>query len=111
ADELAGRAGPGVSVVDVGASTIIPGLIDPHCHVTLLAYLLGGADCSQPASGDIAAIQGRLEAASPGADGWVTGSGYAEYKLAERRHPTRWDLDGRCRTSRARSITPRSTWR
>jgi predicted amidohydrolase YtcJ len=92
-DDLIAKAGAGAEVVDLGGATIVPGLIDPHCHVSMLAYLLGGADCSQPGATDIAAIQGRLEAAAPGADGWVTGSGYAEYKLAERRHPTRWDLD------------------
>lgn len=71
----------------------MPGLIDAHCHITLLAYLLTGADCSQPAAPDITAIRARLAATAPGPDGWVTGSGYAEFKLAERRHPTRWELD------------------
>ena len=80
-------------MVDLGDATVVPGLIDAHCHITLLAYLLTGADCSQPAAPDVAAIQARLAATPPGADGWVTGSGYAEYKLAERRHPTRADLD------------------
>ncbi len=83
-------------VVDLGDATVVPGLIDAHCHITLLAYLLTGADCSQPAAPDIAAIQARLASQAPGPDGWITGSGYAEYKLADRRHPTRWDLDAAC---------------
>jgi predicted amidohydrolase YtcJ len=93
AEDLIASAGTGVPVIDFEGATIVPGLIDPHCHVSMLAYLLGGADCSQPAASDIPAIQGRLAATDPGADGWVTGSGYAEYKLAERRHPCRRDLD------------------
>ena len=72
ADEVIGAAGPTVDVVDLGGATVVPGLIDPHCHVSMLAYLLGGADCSQPGAGDIAALQGRLEATPRGADGWVT---------------------------------------
>ncbi len=83
-------------VVDLGDATVVPGLIDAHCHITLLAYLLTGADCAQPAAPDVAAIQARLAAQAPGPDGWITGSGYAEYKLADRRHPTRWDLDAAC---------------
>ncbi len=80
-------------LIDLAGATIVPGLIDAHCHITLLAYLLPGADCSQPTAPDIASIQARLATTAPGPDGWVTGSGYAEFKLAERRHPTRWDLD------------------
>ncbi|HEY6495988.1 MAG TPA: amidohydrolase, partial [Trebonia sp.] len=71
------------------------GLIDAHCHVMNVGYLAAGADCSQPAAPDIAAIQARLRAAAgqTPAGSWVMGSGYVEYKLAERRHPTRADLD------------------
>ena len=88
-------AQPGAAVVRLDGATVVPGLIDAHCHVMNVGYLAAGADCSQPAAPDIAAIQARLRAAAggtpPGA--WVMGSGYVEYKLAERRHPTRADLD------------------
>jgi predicted amidohydrolase YtcJ len=93
ADELVAAAGPGASVLRFRGSTIVPGLIDAHCHISMLAFLLTGADCSSAGAPDIAAILQRLAAAEPGGDGWVTGSGYAEYKLADRRHPTRRDLD------------------
>jgi len=96
ADQLAAAAAAGGSrprIVELDGATIVPGLIDAHCHITLLAYLLTGADCSQPACQDIASMGRALAAQAPGPDGWITGSGYAEYKLAERRHPTRWDLD------------------
>jgi hypothetical protein len=88
-------AEPGAAVVRLDGATVIPGLIDAHCHVMNVGYLAAGADCSQPAAPDIAAIQARLRAAAAGtpAGSWVTGSGYVEYKLAERRHPTRADLD------------------
>lgn len=92
-DELVAAAGPGARVVDLAVSTIVPGLIDAHCHISMLAYLLTGADCSPAVATSIAAIGERLAATAPGPQGWVTGSGYAEYKLTDGRHPTRGDLD------------------
>ena len=88
-------AAGGAAVVRLDGATVIPGLIDAHCHVINVGYLAAGADCSQPAAPDIPAIQARLRAAADAAPAgsWVMGSGYVEYKLAERRHPTRWELD------------------
>ena len=88
-------AQPGAAVLRLDGATVIPGLIDAHCHVINVGYLAAGADCSQPAAPDIAAIRARLRAAAAAtpAGAWVMGSGYVEYKLAERRHPTRADLD------------------
>ena len=88
-------AEPGAAVVRLDGATVIPGLIDAHCHVLNIGYLAAGADCSQPAAPDIAAVQARLREAADRtpAGSWVTGSGYVEYKLAEHRHPTRADLD------------------
>src|ERR1700749_1017309 len=93
--EAVRAAAPGADEVRLGGATVIPGLIDAHCHVTDIGYLAAAADCSQPAAPDIAAIQPRLkQAAERTPDGsWVTGGGYAEYKLREARHPTRTELD------------------
>ena len=88
-------AAPGAATVRLDGATVVPGLIDAHCHVMNVGYLAAGADCSQPSAPDIAAIQARLRAAAAPtpAGSWVTGSGYVEYKLAEQRHPTRAELD------------------
>src|SRR5262249_3574568 len=93
--EIRAAASPGAAVVRLDGATIIPGLIDAHCHVANIGYLAAGADCSQPSAPGIPAIQARLrEAAGQTPEGsWVTGSGYVEYKLREGRHPTRADLD------------------
>src|SRR6516165_3132881 len=93
--EAVRAAAPGAEVVRLGGATVIPGLIDAHCHVADIGYLAAAADCSQPAAPGIAAIQARLRQAAERtpAGSWVTGSGYAEYKLREGRHPTRADLD------------------
>src|SRR6516225_4043971 len=95
AEGVRAAAAPGAEVVRLGGATVIPGLIDAHCHVTDVGYLAASADCSQPSAPDIAAVQARLrEAAGRTPLGsWVTGSGYVEYKLREGRHPTRADLD------------------
>jgi predicted amidohydrolase YtcJ len=88
-------ASPGVRVARLDGATVIPGLIDAHCHVCDVGYLAAAADCSQPSAPDIPAIQARLrEAADRTPEGsWVTGGGYVEYKLREGRHPTRAELD------------------
>ena len=89
------QAAPGAQVVRLDGATVIPGLIDAHCHVCDVGYLAAAADCSQPSAPDIPAIQARMrEAAGRTPEGsWVTGGGYVEYKLRENRHPTRADLD------------------
>jgi predicted amidohydrolase YtcJ len=93
--EVRAAAGPGAAVARLDGATVIPGLIDAHCHVADIGYLAAGADCSQPSAPDIPAIQARLrEASGHTPEGsWVTGSGYVEYRLRENRHPTRADLD------------------
>jgi hypothetical protein len=93
--EIRARASRGARTARLGGATVVPGLIDAHCHVSNVGYLAAGADCGQPSAPDIPAIQARLaEAAGRTPEGsWVTGSGYVEYKLREGRHPTRADLD------------------
>ena len=88
-------AGAGAAVLRLDGATVLPGLIDAHCHVINIGYLAAGADCGQPSAPDIPAIQARLRAAADRtpAGSWVTGSGYVEYKLTEQRHPTRAELD------------------
>ena len=93
--QVRAAAGPGAAVARLDGATVLPGLIDAHCHVADIGYLAAGADCSQPSAPDIPAIQARLrDAAGRTPEGsWVTGGGYVEYKLREGRHPTRADLD------------------
>ncbi len=95
AEAVRAAAAPGARVIGLDGATVIPGLIDAHCHVADVGYLATAADCSQPSAPDIPAIQARLREAAertPEAS-WVTGGGYVEYKLREGRHPTRADLD------------------
>ena len=94
-DEVRAAAGASAQVVRLDGATVVPGLIDAHCHVADIGYLAAAADCSQPSAPDIPAIQARLRAAADRTPegSWVTGGGYVEYKLREGRHPTRDELD------------------
>ena len=44
------RPRPGAAVARLDGATVVPGLIDAHCHVADVGYLAAGADCSQPAA-------------------------------------------------------------
>ena len=89
ADQIQAAASPGARVVRLDGATVVPGLIDAHCHVSNVGYLAAGADCGQPSAPGIPEIQARLREAADRtpAGSWVTGSGYVEYKLREGRHP------------------------
>src|ERR1700743_1050274 len=95
ADQVRATARRNAAVLSLDGATVIPGLIDAHCHVSDVGYLAAAADCSQPAAPDIAAIQARFrdQVARTPAGSWWTGAGYVEYKLREQRHPTLADLD------------------
>ena len=57
-------AAAGAKAVRLDGATVIPGLIDAHCHVSDIGYLAAAADCSQPSAPDIPAIQARLRDAA-----------------------------------------------
>jgi hypothetical protein len=95
-EEVRAASGPAAAMVRLQGATVVPGLVDAHCHVAAAGYIAAAADCSQPSAPDIPSIQARLREAADGVPqgSWVTGGGYLEYKLREGRHPTRSDLDG-----------------
>ena len=71
-------------------------LLDAHCHLYALAeshITLNLAPCDNV--GSILDIQAKIRDLSqqlpPGT--WIRGRGYNEFYLAEKRHPSRWDLD------------------
>ncbi len=81
--------------LDLRGRTLIPAFIDPHLHLLAYAARLVSVDCAPAAAASIAAIQALIRARAatlpPGA--WVRAAGYDELALAERRHPSRRDLD------------------
>jgi hypothetical protein len=89
------RRGPQTRLVDGRGLTLLPGFIDAHCHLLSYAASLLSVDCSPRAVRSIVDIQAALAAAAARTpEGrWLRAVGYDETDLAERRHPTRRDLD------------------
>ncbi len=87
-------------VVNLGSRTLIPGLIDSHGHVTMAARLIDWVNASSPPVGPVENIDDiltllkeRLATDPPGEGKWLLAYGYDDSLLAEKRHPTREDLD------------------
>ena len=82
--------------VDLGGGCLLPGFIDTHLHPIGLLYFDMHADLRGVDS--IAAVQERLRAAAarlaPGE--WLVGLQLEDADLAERRLPTREELDAAC---------------
>ncbi len=87
-------AGGHAKIIDLHGRTATPGLIDSHAHVAM-----GGVDelyaVSLSDAGSVQEVQNRVaQAAAKAQSGeWVTGSGWDEGKLVERRYIQAADLD------------------
>ena len=92
-DEPERYRGTQTRLINCRGRTVIPGFNDAHCHVMGFAGTLAYVDCSKVKS--IAEIQAaiRERASQTPAGNWVSGAGYNEFYLIEKRHPTRWELD------------------
>ncbi len=82
--------------IDCKGRTVIPGLIDAHCHLAGYAENLISIDLSpQGGVSSLVDVQNKIRAlcadCPPGT--WMRGKGYNEFYLAEKRHPNRHDLD------------------
>ncbi|MFO0735988.1 MAG: amidohydrolase [Labilithrix sp.] len=86
--------GPDVIEIDAGGATVLPGFIDAHHHAGLAALYGGAQPLVAPAVTDIASLQAAVAAAAASsASEWVVVSEWNEERLAERRPPTRAELD------------------
>ena len=92
-DEMRALAGFGTIEENLGGAVVVPGLIDPHNHMLGTGIMLSQVQLYDCRSIDeiLARIAARVAALPPGA--WVVGRGWDESLLAERRHPSRHDLD------------------
>jgi predicted amidohydrolase YtcJ len=87
--------GPCTSIIDCHGETVLPAFSDAHCHLLALAKRFVALDISPERIRSISDMQeeiGRLAANLPPGK-WIHAEGYDEFYLAEKRHPTRWDLD------------------
>ena len=94
-EDLKALAGPETHTLSLDGATLLPGFHDAHCHVLGFGQML----TMTPLSGVktvpeiIQRLQGRAAEQNAGVGAWVRGRGYDQNVLAERRHPTRQDLD------------------
>jgi predicted amidohydrolase YtcJ len=86
---------PRTRVIDCGGKTMVPGFIDAHCHFFSGLRKLFSLDLSPTSVKSIPEMQQliRERAKTTPAGAWISGSGYNEFYMSEKRHPTRQELD------------------
>ena len=99
-DAVLARRGDETRVVELGDRALLPGFIDTHGHLLAVGRGLDTLTLHSPPVGDVTDIDGLVGKIRAWIDerdippgGVVLGSGYDDSLLAERRHPTRDDLD------------------
>jgi len=85
-------------VVDLEGRAVLPGFVDAHSHFPGAGIDVVATDLNAPPIGKIQRIDEiiaalRAQAETKPAGEWIFGTGYDDSLLAERRHPTRADLD------------------
>src|SRR5215813_3918690 len=94
--EVEAASKSGTKRIDLAGRTLIPGFNDAHVHIWKLGLLLTlQVTANKAVAPDIESIIERFRARAEvlPAGTWITGRGYNEAELPERRHPTRYDLD------------------
>ena len=102
-------AGAATQVIDCRGRTVIPAFHDAHCHVEAHAGSLLNIDLSPASVKSIGDIISRIKkaAATLPAGTWIRCTGYNEFYLQEKRHPTSRDLN-RATTDHPVKLTQRS---
>ena len=100
AEEILSMSGETTRVIELGDRALLPGFIDAHGHFGGVATYSALLDLSSPPVGGIeniddivVAIQGWIGDNAIPEGQLIYGVGYDDSLLAERRHPTRDDLD------------------
>ena len=94
-DLLEDVRGAGTKVIDCQGKTLVPGFNDAHCHTFSFLRKLLSIDLSSldvRSIEDIKAIIARQAQSTPPGQR-IVGTDYNEFILAEKRHPTRQDID------------------
>jgi predicted amidohydrolase YtcJ len=91
--EIRKHVSSATKIIDAKNKTVIPGLIDCHVHMTEFGLFLQSPDLRNVKS--IKQMQRKLRehALKRRGKGWILGGRWDQEKFAERRYPTRWDLD------------------
>lgn len=94
-EEITSQIDADTEVIDLKGKTLLPGFIDCHAHPMHYGLALTQVDCRTPPVGSIKELIEKISQAAKGKikDKWIIGSGYDDFRLKEKRHPNRWDLD------------------
>lgn len=99
-DDVLKHQGANTKLVDLQGRTMLPGFIDGHAHFMGFGSQAVGANLLAPPDGTVnniddlvAKLQEFAKGPDVGRTGWIFGLGYDDAVLAEKRHPTRDDLD------------------
>ncbi|MDQ0727895.1 amidohydrolase [Microbacterium sp. W4I20] len=94
-EAAAHRAGLAPERVDLGDAVVVPGFVDAHAHPLMYGQLMTWVDCGPEKAGSIPEIVALLQAAAAETPEGrpVRGYGYEQRNLAEKRHPSRFELD------------------
>ena len=79
--------------IDVGAATVVPGLIDAHAHVGGLGFAMMGADLVGTRSKEEIFARLRAKAAGLGPGEWLLGNGWDQNDWPQQAFPTAAELD------------------
>lgn len=85
--------GRGTQVRDLKGMTVIPGFIESHNHTLMFGLGLSSIDLTKVGSVEEMIALVRERAAQQKEGTWITGVGYNQNELKEKRHPSRQDLD------------------
>jgi len=93
--EIGGLIDEATDVIDLEGRTVVPGFVDCHAHPMGFGQSLMNVNCCTPPMRSIEDIVESIREAveEKGEGEWILGRGYDDFKLAEKRHPNRWDLD------------------
>lgn len=99
-EEILACAREDTRLTDLAGKTMLPGFIDPHSHLTAVAYSLLMVNAKPSPSGPCDTKEALLEefrkglAAGDWSDGdWLMGMGYDNSAFPDKKHITRLDLD------------------
>lgn len=89
-----------IEFYNLQGSTMLPGFIDAHGHLSMVADFMEYAYLASPPLGEATSIDSIVRIMSEheavnhdAAEGWIIGYAYDHTMLEERRHPNRFDLD------------------
>jgi predicted amidohydrolase YtcJ len=92
-EEIHKYVGKETKVIDAKNKTVVPGFVDCHVHMTSFGWSLQTLDLRNIKS--IKEMQQKLQehAEKNPEKSWILGGRWDQEKFAEKRFPTRWDLD------------------